>query len=231
MIILYCCIIIFITYLSICSLLTYYFIKYRVIWDELFSLESIKESMKDLIIELIMCPEHFIIWLPFIDFENTKCIEKKKLQDDYKLNIKKILEHIKNILVDVKDIGNDDNINNKYNINKYNINKIKWMIEGTIKDFYHMYDENEEFYNKLVNSYDILYDKLKKNNNFSLSLEDLVILENNIEVCDNILNVLSIFYIDDYKLLFQIESGYMSLFIYNLIENIRMYKIMCMSKF
>ena len=230
MIILYCCIIIFITYLAICSLLTYYFIKHRLIWDELFSLESLKESMKDLIIELIMCPEHFIIWLPFCDFENTKCVEQKKMQDDYKLNIKKILEHIKNKIVDIKDIGNDYNINNINN--KCNINKIKWIVEGTMKDFYHMYDENAEFYNKLAGSYDILYNKMNlKHNNTCLLLEDLVILENNIEVCENILNILSIFYIDDYKLLFQIESGYMSLFIYNLIENIRMYKIMCMSKF
>ena len=112
------------------------------------------------------------------------------------------------------------------------IEKIKWIIEGTMKDFDRMYNEKAEFYIKLADSYDILYDKMNlKHNNTCLLLEDLVILENNIEVCDNILNILSIFYIDDYKLLFQIESGYMSLFIYNLIENIRMYKIMCMSKF
>ena len=114
-----------------------------------------------------------------------------------------------------------------------------------MKDFDRMYNEKAEFYIKLADSYDILYDKINlkhdssnDNNNTCLLLEDLVILENNIEICDNILNVLSVFYennnndyTDNYKLLFQIESGYMSLFIYNLIENIRMYKIMCMSKF
>ena len=57
--------------------------------------------MKDLIIELIMCPEHFIIWLPFCNFENTKCVEKKKLQDDSKLNIKKVLEHIRNNIIEL----------------------------------------------------------------------------------------------------------------------------------
>ena len=242
MIILSSCIIIFVTYLAICGLLTYYFIKQRIIWDELFSINIIWNSLR----ELFICPEHFIILLPFIDFENTKCVEKRQVYDDTRIKIKKVLEHIRNNIIDIRDVGDVCNIGN-YNIGNYNIcniEKIKWIIEGTVKDFDRMYDEKAEFYIKLADSYDILYDKmnLKHNSNTCLSLEDLVILENNIEVCDNILNVLSIFYEKDnnnnddnnnnnYKLLFQIESGYMSLFIYNLIENIRMYKIMCMSKF
>ena len=88
------CIIILITYLSICALLSYYFIKKRPIWNSLFSLESIYNSFK----ELIVCPEHFLIWLPFIEFENTSCSDKKKLNDDARTQIKKILEHIVNIM-------------------------------------------------------------------------------------------------------------------------------------
>jgi len=243
MIILSSCIIIFLTYLAICGLLTYYFIKQRIIWDELFSIDIIWNSLR----ELFVCPEHFIIWLPFIDFENTKCVEKRQVCDDTRIKIKKILEHIRNNIIDIRDVGNVCNIGNIGNGDGNticNIEKIKWIIEGTVKDFDRMYDEKAEFYIKLADSYDILYDKMNlKHNNTCLLLEDLVILENNIEVCDNILNVLSVFYennnnndddddyTNNYKLLFQIESGYMSLFIYNLIENIRMYKIMCMSKF
>ena len=258
MIILSSCIIIFVTYLAICGLLTYYFIKQRIIWDELFSIDIIWNSLR----ELFVCPEHFIIWLPFIDFENTKCVEKRQACDDTRIKIKKVLEYIRNNIIDIRDVGNGNigngnssngNVNGNGNGNSSNgnnicnIEKIKWIIEGTMKDFDRMYDEKAEFYIKLADSYDILYDKmnLKHNSNTCLLLEDLVILENNIEICDNILNVLSVFYennnnndddddYDDdnnYKLLFQIESGYMSLFIYNLIENIKMYKIMCMSKF
>jgi hypothetical protein len=229
------CIIILITYLSICALLSYYFIKKRPIWNSLFSLESIYNSFK----ELILCPEHFLIWLPFIEFENTSCSDKKKLNDDARIQIKKILEHIVNIMKDISILKiNKNNINNLNNNLNNNLEKIKWVLEGTMKDFDQMYDENAIFYNNLASSYDILNDKCKKNENYKdkdnekdnslISLEDLVILENNIELCENISNVLAIFTISEYKVLNEIDSGYMKSLIYDLIESIRIYKIECL---
>jgi len=229
------CIIILITYLSICALLSYYFIKKRPIWNSLFSLESIYNSFK----ELIVCPEHFLIWLPFIEFENTSCSDKKKLNDDARTQIKKILEHIVNIMKDISILKkNKKNINNLNNNLNNNLEKIKWVLEGTMKDFDQMYDENSIFYNNLASSYDILNDKCKKNENYKdkdnekdnslISLEDLVILENNIELSENISNVLAIFTISEYKVLNEIDSGYMKSLIYDLIESIRIYKIECL---
>ena len=223
----FCCIIIFITYCSICALLSYYFIKKRPIWNSLFSLDSIYNSFK----ELIVCPEHFLIWLPFIEFENTACSDKKKLNDDARIQIKKILEHIANIMKDISFVKTNKNSKNSIN---NNLEKIKWVLEGTMKDFDRMYDENSIFYNNLANSYEILNEKCKKkekdneNTDSLLSLENLVILENNIEICESIYNTLSIFTISEYKVLNDIDSGYMKSLIYDLIENIRIYKIECL---
>ena len=234
-----CCIIIFITYSILCTLLSYYFIKRRSIWDSLFSLESIYNSIR----ELIFCPEHFLIWLPFIEFENTECSNKRKTNNDARIQIKKILEHIANIMKDII------TVKYKNNSSTNNLEKIKWVLEGTMKDYDRMYEENSEFYNNLANSYEILNEKFKKNkdedndndnndnndndnkdienkkDNSLLILEDFVVLENNIESCENIYNVLSIFSDSEYKVLNQIKSGYMTSLLYDLIENIRIYKI------
>ena len=227
-----CCLIIFIIYFAIFSLLSYYFIKKRTIWNSLFSLESICNSIK----ELIVCPEHFLIWLPFIDFKNTACSEKKKQNDEARVQIRKVLEHIAILLKDVfyiKELGNQ---------RIHNLEKMKWILEGTMKDYDQMCNENALFYNNLANSYDILNDKCKKNekekdikdekssDNFKslVSLEDLVILENNIDICKTICNILAIFTDSDYKVLNQIDSGYMSSLLYDLIETIRLYKIECL---
>lgn len=225
------CIVIFITYCIICALLSYYFIKNRSIWDSLFSLESIYNSFT----ELILCPEHFLIWIPFINFENTECSNKRKINNDARIQIKKVLEHIANIFKDINIIKSSVNNHN----HNHNLEKIKWVLEGTMKDYERMYDENAEFYNNLVNSYEILNDKCKKNkdeeyneneenNDLQISLEYLVIIENNIELSENISFILSIFKDSEYKLLNQIESGYMKSLLYDLIENIRIYKIRCL---
>jgi hypothetical protein len=233
-----CCLIIFITYFAICALLSYYFIKKRSIWNSIFSLDAIWISLR----ELVVCPEHFLIWLPFIDFENNECSEKKKINDDARIHIKKIIEHIAHILKNIINIKQNDKQNDKHNNNHNNNNnleKMKWILEGTMKDFDRMYEENAIFYNNLSNSYDILNDKCKNNKeksnekgneivNEKVSLEDLVIIDNNIELCENISNILAIFSNADYKLLNQMDSGYMKSLIYDLIESIRIYKIDCL---
>ena len=230
MIIQICCFLIFITYFAICALLSYYFIKKRTIWDSMFS----SNTIWNLLTELILCPEHFLIWIPCIEFENTSCSTNKKLKDNAKLQVKKVLVHIKNQL-DL--ISNINSVNNNCDINLnivLDIDKTKWLIEGTMKDFERIYDETAEFYNKLANSYDILYNKSNNSNNSNKSdsaftIEDLVILEYNVEICENISNILSIF--NNYKLLFidnVIESGYMRCLLYDIIENIKIYKILCL---
>ena len=218
------CIIIFITYCIISAMLSYYFIKKRSIWDSLFSLESLYNSFR----ELILCPEHFIIWIPCVEFKNTECSNKRKTNNDARIQIKKILEHITNIMKNISILKSKSKSNSKHTLEK-----IKWVLEGTMKDYDRMYDENAEFYNNLANSYEILNEKCKKKNdkeesNSLLSLENLVILENNIEVCENVSNILSIFSDSEYKLLNQLESGYMNSLLYDLIENIRIYKIRCL---
>ena len=219
-----CCFLIFITYFAICALLSYYFIKKRTIWDSMFSSNTIWNLLK----ELILCPEHFLIWIPCIEFENTSCSTNKKLKDNAKLQVKKVLVHIKNQL-DL--ISNINSVNNNCDINLnivLDIDKTKWLIEGTMKDFERIYDETAEFYNKLANSYDILYNKSNKSDS-AFTIEDLVILEYNVEICENISNILSIF--NNYKLLFidnVIESGYMRCLLYDIIENIKIYKILCL---
>jgi hypothetical protein len=235
MIILSCCIIIFITYIAIFSILGYYFIKKRKIWDSLLSLESIT----DVFIEIFCCPEHFIFWIPFVDNDlaKTKCVRQIKTNEITKINIKKILEYIKS------NINNIGSISNKLN---KNIEKQKWILEGTLKDFNYLYNETTDFYNKLMDSYNILNDKVddKEDNHTDLfnmdsqllALEDLNILEQNIEVCDKIYDTLYDKLYDklydvngkNIKILNNIESGYISGLLYNLIENIKIYKIMCM---
>ena len=225
MIILICCIIIFITYVAICSLLSYYFIKRRKEWDTLFSLDAIKKSL----CELIFCPEHFIIWLPWIDFEDTQCVLDKKKSDDSRIHIKKILEHINTMMKNIRDISKNNDIDKSKDLSKdISIKKIKWILEGTMKDFESAYDETVTFYNNLSDSYDLLNEKVNQNSTSLNTLEDLVILENNIEICENISSILNVFCNDGYKLMNQIQSGYMSYFIYDLIENIKIYRLKCM---
>ena len=227
MVVIACCIILLIVYIAICCLFSYYFIKHRLIWDSVFSLDTIYNLFR----ELVMCPEHFIIWIPCIEFEETQCVLDKKKSDMARLQIRKILDTVNKYLIDIECKSNT------------NINKTKWILEGTMKEFEHMYEESAEFYYKLANSYDKLKNtqthsntdtttKTNESQNESkvsqYSLEDLVIIENNIEICDNIANILSIISDTNYKLLNQIESRYIVALLYDLIEDIRLYKAKCM---
>jgi len=56
----------------------------------------------------------------------------------------------------------------------------------------------------------------------------MTIIENNIEQCDTILNLLELINNNDYKTLLQKKNNYIICLISKLIESIRMYKIeMC----
>ena len=212
MIIALCCII-FITYISICGFLTYYFIKQRKIWDKLFTLDAILQTINDFItncfIEMFACPEHFIIWIPNMIMENTPCIAKRKEAITLRAKVKVLLDTLKNNMSIIRD-------NEKANFNNKGFKgseaplaealaKLKWILEGTTKEFYTVYNEPSTVYYKLIESYDILGkgnnkeekdekdEKEKDNNKYKddkLSLDDFYVLENELEVCDNILNII-----------------------------------------
>jgi len=216
MLILICCITILITYILILSLLTYYFIKKRLIWNELFNINNII----DILIEIFVCPEHFIIYIPGIALETTSCVEKSKMINKNKEKIKILLTKINSIFKNINDIDYD-------NEDSTNINKSKWILEATMDNFDNMYEETSEFYNKLYGSYSMLTKKKTDNQdkNKLITLENLVVIENNIEYCNTILKILELIDLKDYEDMFQIKNNYMISLIYNLIENVRMYKI------
>jgi len=186
-----------------------------------------------------VCPEHFIIYIPGIVFENTPCVEKTKIKNVNKEKIRRILTKINNIFKNMESVGlESDSVGNATDATDAtdatnNITQIKWILEGTMDNFNHMYSENADFYNKLSGSYNILNgksnNKLEKNNSNSnnlITLEKLVIMENNIEYCDSILQLLNLIDVKDFETLFQIENNnYIVCLLYNLIENVRSYKL------
>ena len=240
MIIIVCCITIFITYILIFGLITYYFIKKRALWNELFSIDTIMNTL----VEIFACPEHFIIYIPRMIFENTPCVEKKRIKNETKEKTKIILNNINKLFKKMSDIeynecdDNDDSDGTNTNTNS-NISQIKWVLEGTLENFNHMYEETAEFYTKLSGSYSILsgkenkiksidtkdnLDSINKYTKNLITLEKYVLIENNIEHCDSILSLLEL--IDTRNTtMFQIENNYMICLIYNLIESVRLYKI------
>ena len=204
MIIALCCII-FITYISICGLLTYYFIKQRKIWDKLFTLDAISKTIDDFITncftEMFACPEHFIIWIPNMIMENTPCVARRKETITLRAKVKVLLDTLKNNISIIRDEKQDLYINKN---NKNTLKQIKWILEGTTKEFYTVYNEPSNVYYKLIESYDILgkgnnikekEEKEAKNKEHNkddkLSLDNFYILENELEVCDNILNIIN----------------------------------------
>ena len=205
MIIALCCII-FITYISIFGLLTYYFIKQRKIWDKLFTLEAISQTINDFItncfIEMFACPEHFIICIPNMIMENTPCIAKRKEAVTLRAKVKILLDTLKHNISILQDEKKDLYIKGARGAEA--LAKIKWILEGTTKEFYTVYNEPSNVYYKLIESYDILGKGNKKgekkekaqkdeenNKDDKLSLNDFYILENELEVCNNILNIIN----------------------------------------
>jgi len=240
MVVLICCITIFVSFISILLLLTYYFIKQRTLWNELFNINTIYET----VMELFVCPEHFLIYIPGIILETTECIKKTHINNETEQKIKTLLTKINQCinkieLLDTYNSSNDnDNYNDNYNDN--NMKTIKWILQGTLINYNIMFKETGKFFNKVSGSYNILnnnsenknikIDNIKNNNNNNnlITLEKMIIIENNIEKCDTILNLLELINNNDYEILLQKENNYIICLISNLIEIIRMYKIkMC----
>jgi len=245
MVVLICCITIFVSFISILLLLTYYFIKQRTLWNELFNINTIYET----VVELFVCPEHFIIYIPGIVLETTECIKNTHINNETELKIKTLLTKINQCIntielldkcnININDNDNyNDNDNGNDNGNDNNIKIIKWVLQGTMINYNIMFKETAKFFNKVSGSYNILnnnsenknikIDNIKNNDNNLITLEKITIIENNIEKCDTILNILELINNNDYQTLFQKENNYMICLISKLIEIIRMYKIkMC----
>ena len=234
MVVLVCCITLFITFIAIFLLLTYYFIKKRTVWNELFNLNTIIET----VMELVVCPEHFIIYIPGIVLETTECIKKTQINNDTKLKIKTVLTKVNQCinkieLLDTYNSSNDNNDNDNDNDNDIKI--IKWVLQGTMIHYNTMYRETGKFFNKVSGSYNILnnnsenknskIDNIKNNDNNLITLEKMTIIENNIEHCDTILNLLELIDNNDYETLLEKENNYIICLISKLLESIRMYKI------
>jgi len=219
MVVLVCCITLFITFIAIFLLLTYYFIKKRTVWNELFTLNTIIET----VMELVVCPEHFIIYIPGIILETTECIKKTQINNDTKLKIKTVLTKINQCInkMELIDYNND---------NDNDIKIIKWVLQGTMIHYNTMYRETGKFFNKVSGSYILLNKNTenKNNKNNLITLEKMTIIENNIEQCDIILNLLELINNNDYEILLQKQNNYIICLISKLLESIRMYRIeMC----
>jgi len=238
MVVLICCITIFVSFISILLLLTYYFIKQRTLWNELFNINTIYET----VMELFVCPEHFIIYIPGIVLETTECIKNTHINNETEQKIKTLLTKINQCInkIELLDTYNssNDNDNGNDNGNDNNIKIIKWVLQGTIINYNIMFKETAKFFNKVSGSYNILnnnsenknskIDNIKNNDNNLITLEKMTIIENNIEKCDTILNLLKLINNNDYETLLQKENNYIICLISKLIESIRMYKIeMC----
>jgi hypothetical protein len=231
MLVLACCISIFITFISIFILLTYYFIKQRTLWNELFNINTIVES----IMEMFVCPEHFILYIPGIVLETTECIKKTHRNNETELKIKLILTKINKCINKIEliehDNDNNNNDNDNDNENDNEIKIIKWVLQGTMVNYNSMFKETATFYNKVSGSYILLNketNKTKHNNNNKnnlITLETLTIIENNIEHCDTILNLLELITKNDYETLLEKENNYILYLLSKLLESIRMYKL------
>ena len=199
MVVLVCCITLFLTFIAIFLLLTYYFIKKRTLWDELFNLNTIIE----IVMELVVCPEHFIIYIPGIILETTECIKKTQINNDTKLKIKTVLTKINQCINKMELIDYNNNNDNDNDID--NIKIIKWVLQGTMLHYNIMFKETAKFFNKVSGSYTLLNKNIenKNNNNNLITLEKMTIIENNIEQCDTILNLLELINNNDYETLLQ----------------------------
>jgi len=226
MVVLVCCITLFITFIAIFLLLTYYFIKKRTVWNELFNLNTIIET----VMELVVCPEHFIIYIPGIILETTECIKKTQINNDTKQKIKTVLTKVNQCInkMELIDYNND---------NDNDIKIIKWVLQGTMIHYNTMYRETGKFFNKVSGSYILLNknsenktndnnnNNKNNNNNNLITLEKMTIIENNIEQCNTILNLLELIDNNDYETLLEKENNYIICLISKLLESIRMYKI------
>jgi hypothetical protein len=208
---------IFIIYITFIGLSIYYFIKHRNIWESIFNLDSI--------MEIFACPEHLIIPIPGIILENTKCIIERNKKFERK---EKIFELLKNIQKNLDIISGDD----KIFISEFKC--LKWILKGSINDYEIIYEQSQDIFYKLLESHQILNSNDNNINN-KINIDDLqiehYIIENNLEICEKLIESVKIFILDVMK---DLQSQYtfaLLLKIYYLLQNYKFIYKMFIDKF
>lgn len=175
------CFIIFITYVLICCILAYYFLKHRTtIWNKTF-IDLLN------ICEYFECPIHSVFWIPNIIPTSDNCSLCKQELYENGMNIKQ-LDTLAQVYKLFKQIDKTCICQNKYNLSiEYGM--FLWLLEGSIKDYEMIKDERAEVYYKLKETYNTLNKKINPlNENISIQLENIIHLETNIELCNQINN-------------------------------------------
>ena len=180
------CLIIFITYVGICCILAYYFLKHRAIWNKIFiDLSTLCEYFE--------CPIHSVFWIPNIIPTSDNCSLCKQELYENGLNIKQ-LDTLAQVYKLFKQIDKTCICQNKYNLSiEYDM--LLWLLEGSIKDYEMIKEERAEVYYKLKETYNILKENHSSDaENTSIQLENIIHLESNIELCNQIIkNIKNIF--------------------------------------
>lgn len=173
------CIAIFIIYLAIILLALYYFIKHRAIWESVFGLDTI--------MELVVCPEHFIFPIPGIIFEETNCV---KVTNE-KLYTKTIIkQYLDTCLSKLGIISDSNKINNNKEYRK-ELKMIKWLVNGIVKDYNLLFDGRYDILDKLIKSYEH-FQEVEDNlglEELDLDQEGIEVIENNIDICNELLEL------------------------------------------
>jgi hypothetical protein len=188
------CLIIFITYVAICCILAYYFLKHRTtIWNKCFiDLTNICEYFE--------CPIHSLFWIPNIILTRDNCsLCKQELQEnathikqlDTLASIYKLFKQIDKTCIsqNKNHTNNKNNKNNKSNKNNLltEYEMFLWLLEGSIKDYEMIAAERSEVYYKLKDTYNTLNENHSSNSETRhIQLEHITQLEHNIELCNQI---------------------------------------------
>lgn len=189
-IVIFLCFTIFIIYFLICFILGYYFIKHRNIWNKTFEIENLFYYF-----EYIKCSLHSILWIPDIlqINKNKDCKICKKEENDNKDKNKIYLHKLQNLMYIYKLLNEIDTnfIPSNKNDLLRTLNMLIWLLEGSIKDYNIIKNEKADIYYKLKETYknttSILSNYNSSNTENILSLENISYIENNIELCNKII--------------------------------------------
>jgi len=211
------CFAIFIIYFAICGILAYYFIKHRTIWNKTFEFENIFNYIEyfECPIHSIFWIPNFITENK-IDYKmdykmdckmNCKmdckmdCVICKEEENNNKIYLQELqtLSSIYKLFIQIDKncIPQNASKENKYNLQD-TWHMFLWLLKGSIKDYEIIKDESAEVYYKLKETYETTVvqpssNALEENNSSNteniLSLENISYLENNIELCNTIINI------------------------------------------
>jgi hypothetical protein len=195
------CFVIFITYLLICCILAYYFLKHRNIWNKTFDSFNILNYFE--------CPIHSIFWIPIKDKENSienssdnsfSCLQCKQEEIDNQIYLQE-LQTLSSVYKLFKEIDKtyicqyENEVKNKVNL----YDMFNWLLKGSIRDYEIIKDERAEVYYKLKETYEktqvisLSLSNHSSNTENNIPLENISYIENNIELCNKIININDIY--------------------------------------